>query len=85
MAFKSRIIFSVQTDDDGIDLDVFERLLEETPAPTETKYPFRRMLYVMTVYHNPMGSCLPPGEDRRVLSLMLSRVCISDKVTLLNE
>lgn len=85
MAFNSRIIFSVQTDDDGIDLDVFERLLEETPAPTETKYPFRRMLYVMTVYHNPMGSCLPLGEDRRVLSLMLSRVCISDKVTLLNE
>lgn len=67
---SSYIFFSVQTDGDGIDLDIFERLLQETPAPTETRYPFRRMLYVMTVHHNPMGSCLPPGEDRKVLSLI---------------
>lgn len=66
--YEHRVI-PVQTDDDGIDLDVFERLLQETPAPTETKYPFRRMLYVMTVHHNPKGSCLPPEKCRRLVYL----------------
>uniref|UniRef100_K1QIP9 Aminotransferase class I/classII large domain-containing protein n=1 Tax=Magallana gigas TaxID=29159 RepID=K1QIP9_MAGGI len=61
--------YADNTDDDGIDPDVFERLLQETPAPTETKYPFRRMLFVMTVHHNPMGSCLPPEKCRRLVSL----------------
>lgn len=62
-------VIPVQTDDDGIDLDVLEKLLQETPAPKETKYPFRRMLYVMTVHHNPKGSCLPPEKCRRLVSL----------------
>ncbi|XP_078311250.1 uncharacterized protein LOC111138475 [Crassostrea virginica] len=62
-------VIPVPTDDEGIDVDAFEKLLEETPAPTETKTPFRRMLYTMTVHHNPKGSCLPPEKCRRLVTL----------------
>ncbi|XP_062578339.1 uncharacterized protein LOC134240259 [Saccostrea cucullata] len=66
--FGYRII-PVPTEDDGIDVTALEKLLQETPAPTQTKSPFRRMLYTMTVHHNPKGSCLSPEKCWRLISL----------------
>ncbi|XP_062578341.1 uncharacterized protein LOC134240262 [Saccostrea cucullata] len=62
-------VIPVPTEDDGIDVTALEKLLQETPAPTKTKSPFRRMLYTMTVHHNPTGSCLSPEKCRRLVSL----------------
>ncbi|XP_048744899.1 uncharacterized protein LOC125657963 isoform X1 [Ostrea edulis] len=62
-------VIPVPIDEYGIDVDALEKLLQETPAPAHVKSPFRRMLYIMTVYHNPRGVCLPPEKCRRLVSL----------------
>ncbi|XP_048744896.2 uncharacterized protein LOC125657961 [Ostrea edulis] len=62
-------VIPVPTDEYGIDVDALEKLLQETPAPAHAKTPFRRMLYTMTVHHNPRGVCLPPEKCRRLVSL----------------
>ncbi len=64
--FKHLTIISVPTDDNGIDVDSFEKTVAErhktsTYKPTDTK-PYWAMLYLIPTYHNPRGSCLPKGN-----------------------
>ncbi|CAH1786001.1 unnamed protein product [Owenia fusiformis] len=66
-------VVPVPTDDKGLLVDEFEKLLElhlssSTNAMTSPKM-FRSMLYFIPTYNNPKGGCLPPDRCEKLVAL----------------
>jgi DNA-binding transcriptional MocR family regulator len=56
----------VPTDENGMKVDVLEKLMGEHFGGKEfvgtAHRPFRCMIYTVPTFHNPRGSCLAPGK-----------------------
>ncbi len=60
------LYLAVKTDQFGTDVEDLDRKLTEYRAQSKIeisdKLPFWTVVYVITVFNNPTGTCLPPGE-----------------------
>ncbi|KAK3102686.1 hypothetical protein FSP39_013144 [Pinctada imbricata] len=65
--FKFKVV-PVPTDEFGINVDEFEKLLKTNPGHG-TKSPFKSMLYCMTVLSNPSGKTLPKDRCEKLIHL----------------
>ena len=59
-------LFTVPTDDNGMDMDALERLITEYKDKGTTqitdKKPFRALIYIIPFFNNPTGRCMAPGK-----------------------